>query len=483
FAFGTSIDNDEETDREGEHIKKLALIGLCYIFILSNSLWAMDVERMMTTNFEPFLKKTMEGNNVPGFTIGIVKEGKVVYSKAFGTKNLDTGEKLTTHSLFHQASLTKPFVGTAIMQLIEKGKVNPEDSVIKYLPYFKLKDERYKTITIRQMVTHTSGMPDVQDYEWHNPAYDDGALERYVRSLGNEQLIAAPGEKYRYSNMAFEVLGDLISKVSGMSFEEYVHKNILAPLKMQHSTLLKREAASKLMSTPHVKEGDKTVVSRIYPYNRMHAPSSTLISNTADMCRWALANLNRGELDGSRILKESTYDVMWKPGSKVSAGIGISWKLGKRGRDRIISHAGRDTGYRSFIMLVPEKSLGIVAATNYDRTPIENIMEAALTISLGEEFVPRNERKAISLDPVILREYVGVYEIAPEVMLTITLEDGRLLTQAAGQPKVEIFPESETTFFLKVADVRMIFEKNDKGEVFQAVIRQGTSDMFAKKVK
>ena len=82
-----------------------------------------------------------------------------------------------------------------------------------------------------------------------------------------------------------------------------------------------------------------------------------------------------------------------------------------------------------------------------------------------------------------MREYVGVYEIAPEVMLTITLEDGRLLTQAAGQPKVEIFPESETTFFLKVADVRMIFEKNDKGEVFQAVIRQGTSDMFAKKVK
>lgn len=130
-------------------------------------------------------------------------------------------------------------------------------------------------------------------------------------------------------------------------------------------------------------------------------------------------------------------------------------------------------------MLVPEKSLGIVAATNYDRTPIDIITDAALTISLGEEFVPRNERKAISLDPAILREYVGVYEIAPEVMLTITLEDSRLLTQAAGQPKVEIFPESVTIFFLKVADVRMIFEKNGKGEVFQAVIRQGTSDMFA----
>jgi len=174
---------------------------------------------------------------------------------------------------------------------------------------------------------------------------------------------------------------------------------------------------------------------------------------------------------------------MWRPGSEVSTGIGISWKLGKRGRYQIVSHAGRDTGYRSFIMLIPEKSLGIVAATNYDRTPIENIMDAAMTISLGEKFVPWKERKAISVDPAILRQYVGAYEIAPQVLLNITLEGNRLLTQAGGQPKTEIFPLSETTFFLKVADARMIFDKNGKGEVFQTIIRQGISDMFAKKVK
>ena len=134
-------------------------------------------------------------------------------------------------------------------------------------------------------------------------------------------------------------------------------------------------------------------------------------------------------------------------------------------------------------MLLPEELLGIVVATNYDRTPIDTLMEAALTISVGEELVPRNERNAISLDPAILREYAGVYEIAPEVMLTITLEGDRLLTQVAGQPEVEIFPESKTPFFLKIADVRVIFEKNEKGEVFQAVVRQGTTDMPAKKVK
>jgi CubicO group peptidase (beta-lactamase class C family) len=465
------------------HSKILVGLFAITVFTFSHSLWGATVEQRMTTEFEPFLKKIMQEHYVPGFTIGVVKDGALAYSRAFGVKNLDTQETLTAHSLFHQASLTKPFVGTCIMQLVEKGRVGIDDQITKHLPYFKLRDARYNAITIRQMVTHTSGMPDVQDYEWNNPVYDDGALERYVRRLNSEQLIAAPGEKYRYSNMAYEVLGDMIAKVSGMSFEAYVQQNILAPLKMQRSTLLKRKANPSLMTTPHIKVGDRVVVSEHYPYNRMHAPSSTLISNTVDMCRWAMANLNRGELDGRRILKESTYDVMWQPGSPVSDGIGMSWKLGKRGRHQIVSHGGRDMGYRSTILLVPEASLGIVVATNYDRTPIDPIMDAALTVALGETFAPHGKRQAISVDSALLRDYVGAYEIAPGVLLNISLEGGRLLNQVGDRPKVEIFPQTETCFFLKVADVRMIFERNDEGKVYQLAIRQGISDRFAKKVK
>jgi CubicO group peptidase (beta-lactamase class C family) len=465
-----------------KHKTVMAVLSVCSV-VFCNSTWAVNVEQRMIRHFEPFLEQQMKAHDVPGFTIGIVKGGTVVYARAFGHKDLDSQEGLTTRSLFHQASLTKPLVATCIMQLVEQGKVKLDDPIIKYVPHFKLDDERYTAITIRHMVTHTSGMPDVQDYEWDNPVYDDDALERYVRRLSSEQLIAAPGEKYQYSNMAYEVLGDLIAQVSGMSFEAYVDNNILAPLKMQHSTLLKQEADSRLMSTPHVKEGDSVVVSSVYPYNRMHAPSSTLISNTVDMSRWAMANLNRGELDGRRILKESTYDVMWKPGTDMDNGIGMSWKLGRRGRLQIVFHGGRDTGYRSFILLVPEASLGIVVATNYDRTPIEPIMDAALTVSLGEAFAPHGERQAISVDPVVLKDYVGTYRIAPQILLNVTLEDDRLLTQAGGQPKTEIFPLSNTSFFLKVADVRMIFEKNVRGEVFQMLIRQGIHDMVAKRVK
>jgi CubicO group peptidase (beta-lactamase class C family) len=169
------------------------------------------------------------------------------------------------------------------------------------------------------MVTHTSGMPDVEDYEWAKPQYDDGALQRYVRSLSNQKLIFASGTDFRYSNMAFEVLGDLIAKVSGESFDDYVQHHILTPLKMRDSTLLIKKTDPRLMTWGHERDKDGHVFpSKVYPYNRMHSPSSNLHSNVEDMARWALANLNHGELDGRRILNEQTYDIMWKPAHKLS---------------------------------------------------------------------------------------------------------------------------------------------------------------------
>lgn len=109
------------------------------------------------------------------------------------------------------AFVSKPFLASAIKQLVEKGKINLDSTVISYLPYFKLKGESYKQITIRQMLGHVSGMPDVHDYEWDNPEYDAGALERYVHQIASNEMIAEPGEKYAYSNMAFECLGDVIA--------------------------------------------------------------------------------------------------------------------------------------------------------------------------------------------------------------------------------------------------------------------------------
>jgi CubicO group peptidase (beta-lactamase class C family) len=335
--------------------------------------------------FEPRLKKTMKANEIPGFCIAVVKNSERLYAETFGVKNLNSKERLSIRSLFHMASLTKPFVATAIMQLVEKDKIDLEKPIIEYLPYFKLKSSLYKTITIRQMLSHTSGMPDVEDYEWDKPVYDNDALEKYVRSLADEELVAVPGESYNYSNMAYEVLGDLIAKTSGKFFEEYIQKHILIPLGMKDSTLIKNEANSKLLTSPHVLKNSKVVVNNYFPYNRIHAPSSTLISNLVDMSRWAIANLNYGKLGSKRILKKSSYAIMWKPRKVGINKVNIGWKLDEYRGNRIVYHGGHDTGFRSYIMLLPDKVLGIMATSNFDETPILQLVTLALDTMLGFE--------------------------------------------------------------------------------------------------
>jgi CubicO group peptidase (beta-lactamase class C family) len=354
------------------------------LLILVGGVKAQDKSDRFKAQLEPVIKQVMEQANMPGFAIAVVENQRIVYSAGFGLRNLNSKEPMSVSSLFHMASITKPFVATSLMQLWEQGKIDLDSPVVKYLPYFRLADARYKHITVRQMLSHISGMPDVRDYEWDKPQYDDGALERFVRSLGDRSLIAEPGAKMQYSNMAFEVLGDVIAKVSGMSFEDYVKRNILEPLGMKSSTLLVRQADPALLTSPHVQSATYEVeVSKVFPYNRMHSPSSTLYSNVLEMSRWSMANLNRGELDGKRILKASTYDLMWKPAGEPFPQVGISWFLNKYREHAVVTHSGGDTGFVSNLVLLPEKRIAVVMMSNYDRAPLRAITNAALDVALG----------------------------------------------------------------------------------------------------
>jgi CubicO group peptidase (beta-lactamase class C family) len=204
------------------------------------------------------LTRTVEGllaeGRLVGLSVGIVRGGQLVYSGAFGARSMETREPVTERSLFHLASVSKPFVATALVQLAERGAVALDAPVVEYLPYFRLADERYPTLTIRQMLSHVSGMPDTEDYGWERPEHDEGALERYVRSLSGERLIGDPGAQFAYSNIAYEVLGDVIAKASGQSFEAYIRDHILQPLGMDQSTFLRAEVPPALAVTPHTGE-------------------------------------------------------------------------------------------------------------------------------------------------------------------------------------------------------------------------------------
>jgi CubicO group peptidase (beta-lactamase class C family) len=182
--------------------------------------------------------------------------------------------------------------------------------------------------------------------------------------------------------MAYEVLGDVIAKVSGVPFEDYVDAHILQPLGMKSSTLLKKKADPTKLADGYTRPrgGDYASIHAItaYPYNRAHSPSSNLHSNALDMARWAMANLNRGELDGKRILKASTYDLMWKPAADVefcrgadrsnctksSEQVGISWFLETKDGHLIVSHGGGDDGFITGLVLIPDQDAAFVYMQN-----------------------------------------------------------------------------------------------------------------------
>jgi CubicO group peptidase (beta-lactamase class C family) len=334
-------------------------------------------------HLDTLIEKGMGEYQVPGLAVGIVLDGKLAYARGFGQVTLGQPGGVTPDTLFHMASVTKPFVATAIMQLVEEGKIALDDPAAKYLPYFRMDDSRYQAITIRQLLSHTSGMPDVKDYEWNRPQDDEGALERYVRSLKGEKLLWVPGTRFAYSNIGFEILGDVVAKVSGLSFEDYVERQILKPVGMSSSTLRLKRADAKRVANGYTK-GTSTrpgasplVPVAAYPYNRPHNPSSGLLSSVNDMARWAMVNLNRGELDGKRILKCSTYVLMWQPSAEVEfchggpcrkpgSSVGLSWFLEEKDGRLIVSHGGGDDGFISAFILVPSRKFAFVMMTNSD---------------------------------------------------------------------------------------------------------------------
>lgn len=332
-------------------------------------------------------------SSMPGVAVGIIEKGELIYSKGFGIMNINNQEPVTETTIFHMASISKPFVATGIMQLVEQGKLSLNDTVVQHLPYFKIKGEGYETITIKEILSHISGMPDVTDYEWDKPQYDDEALERHVRNTASCELLKEQRGKVNYSNLAFEVLGDLISKVSGMTFENYMKENILTPIGMKESSFLNKDINKSLLASPHclsLKDKFEIKVSEIFPYNRRHAPSSTLCSNIVEMFNWALVNLNRGMINGVRILKEESYLELFTPHAESGWGsyynhVGLSWFMGDYKGTKIITHSGCDTGFESNLLLLPDKEIGLVLMTNCDFIGLDTLTEALLDIILGYE--------------------------------------------------------------------------------------------------
>jgi CubicO group peptidase (beta-lactamase class C family) len=247
----------------------------------------------------PLIETFLGSRDVAGLAVAVVREGEVV-SRCYGVRKLGTGAQVTAETMFHLASVSKPFVATAIVSLANTrdagGPMLDLDApIITWVPEFTLADGREREVTARGLLTHSSGLPDVADYGWHDPQQGDDALSDFARSLSGWRLRAEPGSAFSYSNAGFELLGLLLSRVTRSTFENAVRQQVLAPLGMRNSTFLRGEVPAHLAASPHVGM-PLTVPKGAYPYTRRHAPSSTLHSNLVEMCRWMQAHLEPAEV-------------------------------------------------------------------------------------------------------------------------------------------------------------------------------------------
>jgi CubicO group peptidase (beta-lactamase class C family) len=305
----------------------------------------------------------------------------VAYSKGVGVADLDSKKPVTPSSVFQMASISKGMTAVAVMQLVEQGKVDLDAPVTEYLPYFTMADARYRDITVRQLLSHTSGLADDFGHELKDVP---DPMAQAVRDLADQALLSAPGDAWSYSRVGFTLLGQVIAEVTGMRFEDYMQQKILTPLGMEHATFLAAEVDPDLGVTKYVnKKGGGVAVNQIQDCDARDAPACMLHANCEDMARWARAHLNRGELDGVRILNAESYDELWGPvASTPYAGYlgpvygppwqtyGLGWAMGKLQGHWLVGHTGGVYGTNTQIQMAPDDGLAVIVLANWLDNPV-----------------------------------------------------------------------------------------------------------------
>ena len=348
---------------------------------------ANDVFHAKTSNeLNEFVHSMVEQFNLPGVAVLLTRGDSIFFQKSYGYSNFDTKESLSDQHNFHFASVAKTFVAMGIMQLVDEGKLSIDQKVIEILPYFKMQGNDFKYITVAQLLNHSSGMGDVDDYGWDAPKYEESELENFIRSFEKDSLLFTPGTAWSYSNNGYAVLAHIIAKLSGSSFEDYMEANIFEPLNMNQTTFFYPNTNRNLRSSPHSWNG-KIFVSSVYPYNRKHAGSSTLNTCLEDMAKYTMYHLSMYQQRDSALLTMKSHRTLWNKSIAIenAPNIGLSWFLGTHRETKSIWHGGRDLGFTSYVVLLPDEDVSVIVASNYQLAPIDWIANGMLDIIMGFE--------------------------------------------------------------------------------------------------
>lgn len=311
-------------------------------------------------------------------TVVVVRRGEPVFIGVWGEADRETGRRADQNTSYHLASVSKPFVAIAIMQLMETGKLALDDRVEHWLPELAPTGQGAEMMTVRHLLQHTAGLPDVEDYNWASNNADDDAAVRYLQDLEGIALTGVPGVRSSYSNIGYDLLGVIIARASGQSFEDYMRDQVLRPAGMQMASFLRAEISPDREARGHIFEDGR--VSPVFPYNRRHAPSSTLQASAVDMA--SLLGQMTARRDSIRpLLANDSLAIMWGQDTVEQDGqeMALGWFDSPYRGHRRYSHTGGDVGFAAYLAVFPDDQVGIALMTNSPMAmPTQEILRTAV---------------------------------------------------------------------------------------------------------
>jgi CubicO group peptidase (beta-lactamase class C family) len=432
---------------------KTLLRALVLLFV-ATSCFAQDTARMEEVVQTYVRDKTFMG------AVLVARGSDVILSKGYGSANLEWDIPNTPATKFRLGSITKQFTAAAILLLAERGQLTLDDPIKKHLPDAPA---AWDAITIFNLLTHTSGIPNFTNLpDYKSLKLADTPVAKTIVTVRDKPLEFVPGERMAYSNSGYLVLGHVIERVTGASYEKFVADNIFTPLGMKDSGYDSTSAIIPRRASGYMPSPNGPVNAGFVHMSIPHA-AGALYSTTGDLLRWEQG------LFGGKVISTASLARMTTPfKSDYALGVVVRTANGRT----VVQHGGGIDGFNTFLAYYPGDKLTVAVLSNINGEAPTQIAAKVADLAYGGSVQLTSERKEIALPTATLSKYVGTYELAPGVSMMMRLAGDRLTTQLTGQQAFPVFAESETKFFLKVVDAQVEFFMDASGAVTHAVMYQ-----------
>jgi CubicO group peptidase (beta-lactamase class C family) len=427
----------------------------------------------------------MRHYNVPGVSIAFFGQGRILWIRAYGYADVASKSPVTDETLFQAASISKPVSALAALRLVQDGTLSLDEDVNAKLRTWKVPENEFtkeQKVTLRRILSHSAGLT-VHGF----PGYaSDEPVPTIVQILNGEKpantlpirVDTAPGTIWRYSGGGYVVMQALLADVTGKPYPQIVADLVLQPAEMTHSTYEQPlpKNLSSLAATPYRGSGEP-VKGGWHTYPEM-APAG-LWTTPSDLALLAIEVQNEYAGKSSKILSQTMMRQMLTH-QKENWGLGFG--LESAGHPLSFGHDGANEGFQCDLHAYTESGEGVAIMTNSDNggQVAGEILRAIAKEYNWPDFQPK-EHKIVTLNPKVFDGYVGRYQLAPDFILSFMRDGDHFFTQGTGQPKVEIFPESDHDFFLTVVDAQVTFVTDSQGHATELILHQG-GDQHAKRI-